>query len=422
MVGVSTSLCSRSWLKRLSMTVLQMRVLLSWLCWCAVAQAQSHSTSSGVDFPLSRYNAQVGVDVWQFSPTSPERLLMMATNTEWRYRPVSPWGRFDGRLMLSPKATFSLKARGDQQMGAHVDEFSGDWAFSPSVGVKAGVLDYKTSWCRTYDIDSPWVRENDPFCTVVSTSGPGGGAPGLQAYVNLPIGNYRVQSIAGLYNPLAFNYNTTEFSNLGYALSHVTKNQKQGVSINALNLDTATEFRVGVLQAQQALSAYESWKMPVFQVEQNYGLVFAGASFYATPQLNVRMQTLRHLMVNKEISNPAVSGPHTRRGYNVNRTSHVMELNYQASAEDMFGLALSKYQYNVASTETNYPFAGYTVSPDSYVYAQKSVSLAWRHHWPQGVFTVLQLTRSQLALNDKDAHIDRAASANGLGLRLGYQF
>lgn len=404
------------------MTVMRMQTLFSWMCWCAVAHAQGQTRTDAVDYPIGRYTAQVGVDAWQFSSEKPEKLLMMATNTQWQYRPVSPWGTFDGRLMLSSQATVSLKARANQEMGSHVDELSADWALSPSAGVKAGVLDYKTSWCRTYDIDSPWVRENDPFCTVVSTSGPGGGAPGLQAYVNLPIGNYRVQSIAGVYNPLAFNYNTTEFSNLGYALSHVTKNQKQGVSINALNLDTATEFRVGVLQAQQALSAYESWKMPVFQVEQNYGLVFAGASFYATPQLNVRMQTLRHLMVNKEISNPAVSGPHTRRGYNVNRTSHVMELNYQASAEDMFGLALSKYQYNVASTETNYPFAGYTVSPDSYVYAQKSVSLAWRHHWPQGVFTVLQLTRSQLALNDKDAHIDRAASANGLGLRLGYQF
>jgi hypothetical protein len=385
------------------MTVLQMRVLLSWLCWCAVAQAQSQSGSSVVDYPLARYNAQVGMDVWQFSPRNPERLLMMATNTEWSYRPVSPWGTFDGRLMLSSNATFSLKARGNQDMGARVDELSVDWAFSPSFGVKAGVLDYKTSWCRTYDIDSPWVRENDPFCTVVSTSGPSGGAPGLQTYVNLPIGNYRVQSIAGMYNPLAFNYNTTEFSNLSYPMSKVTNNQKQGASINVLNLETATEFRVGVLQAQQALSAYESWRMPVFQVAQTSGLVFAGVSFYVAPKFNIRVQALHHEMVNQQISNPAVAGPRIRGGNNLNRTSHVMELNYQASAENLFGLALSEYRYNSAETQTNYPFAGYTVYPDAYVYAQKAFSLAWRHDWDRGLFTVLQLTHSQLALNNKDA-------------------
>lgn len=413
---------SRAIEKRLSMTVLRVQKLFSWFCWFVVGQVHGQPQSNSIDYPLGRYTVKVGVDAWQFSTDRPEKLLMMATNAQWQYSPVSPWGTFDGRLMLSSRTTVSLKARTNQEMGSHVDELSADWAFSPSAGVKAGVLDYKTSWCRTYDIDSPWVRENDPFCTVVSTSGPGGGAPGLQAYVNLSIGNYRVQSIAGVYNSLAFNYNTTEFSNLSYAMSKVTNNQKQGASINVLNLDTATEFRVGVLQAQQALSAYESWKMPVFQVEQNYGLVFAGVSFYAMPKLNVRMQTLRHLMVNKEISNPAVAGPHTRRGRNLNRASHVMELNYQASAEDTFGLAFSKYQYNMTLTETNYPLAGYTVYPDSYVYAQKALSLAWRHDWDQGLFTVLQLTRSQLDLNDKDARIDRAASVTGLGMRLGYQF
>jgi hypothetical protein len=401
---------------------MRMRALFSCVCLCASVQSQGQTRTDAIDYPLGRYNAQVGVDVWQFESDKPEKLLMMATNTQWRYKPASPWGTFDGRLMLSSLATVSLKARANQEMGSHVDELSADWAFSPSFGVKSGVLDYKTSWCRTYDVDSPWVRENDPFCTVVSTSGPSGGAPGLQAYVNFPIGNYRVQSIAGVYNPLAFNYNTTEFSNASYKLSRVTKNQKQGASINVLNLDTATEFRIGVLQAQQALSAYESWKMPVFQVEQTYELVFAGVSFYVVPKLNIRMQTLRHARVNKEISNPLVDGPHIRRGDNLRRSSQVVELNYQLTAEDLMGVAFSKYLYNATLTETNYPLGGYTVYPDYYVYAQKAMSVAWRHDWSRGIFTVLQLTQSQLTLNDRTTNIDRAAKATGLGMRLGYQF
>jgi hypothetical protein len=404
------------------MTVVRMRALFSCVCLCTSVQAQGQTRTDAVDYPLGRYNAQLGVDVWQFESDKPEKLLMMATNTQWRYKPVSPWATFDGRLMLSSLATVSLKARANQEMGSHVDELSADLAVSPSFGVKAGVLDYKTSWCRTYDIDSPWVRENDPFCTVVSTSGPSGGAPGLQAYVNLPIGNYRVQSIVGVYSPLAFNYNTTEFSNASYKLSHVTKNQKQGASISALNLDTATEFRVGVLQAQQALSAYESWNEPVFQVEQAYELVFAGVSFYVAPKLNIRMQTLRHARVNKEISNPNVDGPHVRRGDNLKRSSQVVEFNYQLTAEDLIGVAFSKYLYNATLTETNYPLGGYTVYPDYYVYAQKAMSVAWRHDWSRGIFTVLQLTQSQLALNDRLTNIDRTAKATGLGMRLAYQF
>jgi len=145
------------------MTVMRMQTLFSWMCLCAAVHAQGQTRTDAVDYPIGRYNAQVGMDAWQFSSDKPEKLLMMATNTHWRYRPVAPWGTFDGRLMLSSQAAVALKARTNQEMGSHVDELSADWAFSPSVGVKAGVLDYKTSWCRTYDIDSPWVRENDPF-------------------------------------------------------------------------------------------------------------------------------------------------------------------------------------------------------------------------------------------------------------------
>ncbi len=39
-----------------------------------------------------------------------------------------------------------------------------------------------------------------------------------------------------------------------------------------------------------------------------------------------------------------------------------------------------------------------------------------------GVFSVIQLTRSHFLLRDVYYQQDRAASANGLGMRLGYQF
>jgi hypothetical protein len=404
------------------MNVLRLRTLLSWVCWCVAVQAQGQTQTNLVDYPLGRYNAQVGVDAWRFSPDKPEKLLMLATNTQWQYRPVSPWGTFDGRLMLSAQATVSLKARTNQEMGSHVDELSADWAFSPSFGVKAGVLDYKTSWCRTYDIDSPWVRENDPFCTVVSTSGPSGGAPGAQAYVNLAVGGYRVQGIAGAYNPLLMNYNTREISNVTYPLYRVNKNQKQGVSINVLNLDTATEFRLGLLRAQQGAQVYGGWNTAPFHIEQTYQLAFAGLSFYITPKLNMRMQTLHHVTNSNNFSYPGALQPHFLSVKNINRTSNVLELSYQMNPQDTFALALNRYDFDAQKTQTNFPFSGYTYDSHFYQYQQSAMSAAWRRDWIRGVFTVFQVTRSRFVLEGTSAGGDQIKSANGLGFRLGYQF
>jgi hypothetical protein len=411
-------------LQRFFMTVLGMQVWVSWLClgWLVAAQASETRRTEAGDYPIVEYTAQVGMDAWQFAGAKPEHLLMMATNTQWHYKTVSPWGVLNGRLMLSPRTTLSLKARSNQAMGSHVDELSADWAVSPKFGLKAGVVDYKTSWCRTYDIDSPWVRENDPFCTVVSTSGPSGGAPGVQAYVNIPVGIYRMQGIAGMYNPLLMNYNTREFSNINYPFYSVEKNKKQGASLSILNLETATEFRLGVLGAQQSARVNQAWDAEPFRMAQTYGIVFAGLSFYVTPKLNLRLQTLRHVTENKHVSDPGATLPHIWRGVNLKRTSNAMELSYQMSAQDIFALAVNNYDFSTSWIETNAPFPGYTYRPDYAQYHQRAMSLAWRRDWAQGVFTALQITRSRFAQQDSYLEIDRAASTNGLGLRIGYQF
>lgn len=388
----------------------------------AFARLAQASADEVFDYPLGQYTAQVGVDAWRFSDGQPEDLLMMSTNTQWDYRPVSPWMTFDGRLQFSPQTTLALKARSDQQMGTHVDELSVAWAISPGLGVKAGVVDYKTSWCRTYDIDSPWVRENDPFCTVVSTSGPSGGAPGAQAYVNLPVGIYRVQAIAGIYNPLLLNYNTRELSNISYQLYRVDKNDKQGVSVNVLNLETATEFRLGVLGAQQSAQVYGRWNTESFHIEQTYRIIFAGMSVYLMPQVNMRIQTLHHIMENKSVSYPGAVLPHYFSGVNLTRASNVLELNYQINAQDVLAFAVNSYDYDFAFTQTKYPFPGYNYDENWYHYKQRAMSVAWRRDWERGLFTVLQVTRSRLAVDGTSVGSERLNGASGLGFRLGYRF
>jgi hypothetical protein len=396
--------------------------LMAWLVLPLSALAEVDMDAS--QYPLVQSNAQVGVDLWRMSPELPARVLLMPNNSVWHYRPESPWGTFEGHLMVSSKLTFKLNMRADQSMGTHVDELSGDWAQSPSLGFRAGVLSYKTSWCQTYNVDSPWVRENDPFCTSKSTSEASGGAPGLQIYANTALDDYRVQMMAGIYRPLLFNYNTQEFSNLGYATSHVDVNDKSGASVSVLHAPSVTELRVGLLSAKQSARALMDSSYGIGVSNQTYGIAFFGLSFYVMPRLNVRLQTLRHALTAAHWAPPKVEGPRYQGGNEFVRRSDVMELNYRYSGHDVLAFAVSRYNFDNMSIITNYPDAGYTRFAE-FPYLLSSASTSWRHDWQKGIYTSIQWTynRGRAAeFQNLDQSSMTYRGAHGVGLRLAYQF
>lgn len=403
-------------------------LLLGLLWGCAYAQV-----GRAGDFPRVDYTAQAGVDAWSLAPKAPGRYFLMPNNSTWRYRPVSVWGTFDGQMGINKNLSLTVRARADQYMGTHVDEAAAAWGFSPSLGVKAGLVSYKTSWCRTYDMDSPWVRENDPFCTTPSTSMAVGGAPGLQLYANSAIGPYRLQALVGVYRPLLFNYNTTEFSNTGYTPSklHIDVNDKTGASLSVLHEPSSTQARVGVLETKQSalysndvivdpatLEIYKGFN----RINQSNSAVFVGVSFYLAPTLNVRAQTLRHQNVSGQWA-AASGGAIYDSGIEMLRRSDVMEFNYQYNPQNLWGLALSKYQFDYTDIYSNYPNPGFGRTPREFQLT--GVSASWRHDWDKGVFTVVQLTRNNLHLQNwgvENPKLYETLHVEGLGVRLGYQF
>lgn len=396
---------------------------LIWLCLSAfTVGVHAQALDDGEVF--STHAAQVGLDAWRLSPKTPETLLMLPTNSEWHYKSVSPWLTFDGQMTLNRNAVLTLKVRADQAMGTHVDEMSLDWSVSPSLGFKTGVVSYKTSWCRTYDIDSPWVRENDPFCMVKTTSDASGGAPGLQVYANAPVGNYRVQGVAGIYRPLLLNYNTTEFSNVPYSNAHIDRNNKKGLSFSIQNLETASELRLGLLNAYQSEYVFGSWNTEPFRVHQTYNMVFLGGAFYVAPQLQVRAQTLRHDMLSNNWAVPGGSWPSYLGGADLARRSDVIEVNYWHSSKNVFAFAVSRYIYDNSSVLSRYPSPGYETNRNYFVYKNTNMSASWRHDWSKGVYTALQWSYNTLDLYDRGivTSPNRNAGGHGLGVRLGYQF
>jgi hypothetical protein len=376
------------------------------------------------DYPFVRTTLQAGVDAWHFAPEKPENLLLLATNTERPYQTVSPWAKIDGNVWLANNWRLNLRARDDQYMGQHIDDMSLTWDVSPSLGMNAGVVSYKTTWCKTYDIDSPWVRENNPFCTVTTTNLAVGGAPGVQIYTNTVHGDYRLQWLIGAYRPLMFSYDTREYSNTRYPDSTVYQNEKTGVSVNLLNLYTSTEFRLGVLDTRQAAYVHPLWNRSGFRSRQNYQVYFAGLSYQLAHNLSARVQVMRHEMASSEWSLAGSDLPNYSGGAELLRQSKAIEVGYQYSDQNQFAAALSEYKYIAGQIVTRYPNPGYDYFPALFTYTNQSVSLAWRHNWDRGIYTVVQLSRNKLDLRNtaKTPIEDRSNAANAIGVRLGYQF
>jgi hypothetical protein len=391
--------------------------LALWFCWLASAGAQAQSVS-----------ALVGVDAWDInakaSRASTQRLLFLADSTpQWTYRNPNAWVRFDSQWDVSEAVSARFKFRGDQSSDWRVDELNLDWAISPFLGLSAGVVDYKTSWCRTYDVESTWVRENDPFCTVRTTDQATGSAPGLQAYTQWDTRNHQWQAQVGVYNPLLLNHDRQEFNNqvLLYD-SEVIENKKVGFSINAVNMVTSTEWRLGYLYTDQTANNRSSLAYERFKKPQQVQLWYLGVGFDLLPGLRAR---LTHL--NSQLDSTFTDSFSPNFDYNrqYDRESSTAELQWNIDGVNRLGLAYSVYS---ADTDDFFQRKGSQPARTRLVdgtFKTTSWSASWRRDWTRNAYTALQWTQADTGVDWRvtgRAPDLSQASGHGLGMRLGWRY
>lgn len=393
-------------------------ILLSTLMSIQTAYAtDSDLPDSTISKPI-KLNVQMGVDAWNLNTPDRadaplkgvDRLYLANSNTQWSYHNPAAWIKTTGQWNINSHLSLTYKARADQSVGTKLDDLNFDYRLSPQLGFRVGVLDYKTSWCRTYETDSPWIQEIDPFCTNRVTNEATLASPGVQAYLSFTPSHYLIQTLVGIYRPKAFGYNKDEFSNVANTKG-VAINHRWGWSINALNLDNASEFRLSWLAAQQENNRDEGGYRG-----QDAGALYLGTSFHATEKLNFRAY-----MFNSLVRQASYSYPPTYTQILDNsmvRKSKAVELIYQINGQNTVGIAMSRYINNWNLTGMN----GYELytNPNYYRFTQKGASITWRHDWERGIHTALQWTTSE---NDQ-VFANLAAKANGtaLGLRLGFTY
>ena len=365
-----------------------------------------------------KFNVQLGLDAWDLKTpdrsAAPlkgvDRLYLANSNTQWTYRNPAAWVKTSGQWDISSNLSLTFKARADQSVGTQLDDLNFDYRLSPKLGFRAGVLDYKTSWCRTYETDSPWIQEIDPFCTNPVTNESTLAAPGVQAYLTFAPSNYLIQGLVGIYRPKAFKYNANEFSNVANTKG-VAINDRWGWSVNALNLDNASEFRLSWLAARQ-----ENNRDSGGYRGQDAGALFMGASFHPLEKLNLRLSFFNSLVRQASYDRPP---NYTQILENsMVRKSSVVEMIYQVNSLNTLGLSLARYTNNWNLTGMN-GYEAYT-DPNYYRFTREGQSLAWRHDWSQGIHTAVQWVRS----TNNQALSKSAANAKGtaLGLRIGWTY
>lgn len=417
-------------------------VLFSLLSLAAnLSHAQNHEikheqTSNFWDEARIKHVFQIGTDTWSLHKNLASSGVIDSTNSLnladsqpiGTYKSTSPWAKADAEARWA-NTTFRLRYDYNQSVGHRIDELSADWSYH-ALGLRAGILGYKVSWCRTQDVDSPWMRENDPFCVVNSTSSTIKSAPGIQTYVNTVTGSYKLQSLIGIYRPLFANYNTRGFGEDVVSDMRVINNNKYGASFNAIDLTTGTEFRLSYLHSQQTAN----FIMPSDPTERkdlvsNVGYV--GVSTYLTPLINLRLSQFKSTAnVDSKFPEgylkPGDDLPDIFNTFGRKRVSKVAELNYQQTARDVISFAYSRYNVHDSYLSVSQdPPPNTSHQYNAYIYEYKiiSKSIAWRHEWQQNIFTVIQATFSALTQPvDATNTIQSHSTGRALGFRLGYSF
>ena len=378
----------------------------------------------------AKWSYQLGVDHWHLRPSVAQdtlpnyleenaNLLLANSHTKLKYQDTSAWGRLIGAQQLTNTLSISTKIRADQTVGLRLDEAQIQKDISPALMVRAGVVDYKTSWCRSYEPNNGWIQEIEAICHTPQFRDVTGGAPGLQILTRQTWGErYALQSQLGLYRPLYLHYAPKEFGNLVPSPNfQVKSNHKTGLNFSVIDLYSGAEIRLTYIQSQQA--AY----LPEPQLAGQYKLgsdtLYVGFGLPLNDNLHVRFTHLQLWQTGVCKSPVAVIGSACNLNLRSDKSSTALEVAYRWRGAHLLSAGLGHTRFDTQQDFFTPAWDVYSVALPLTIDTKQS-AVAWRTDWGQGIFTVVQFIRSQQVSgyrgNDYPSH------GHAVGMRLGYLY
>lgn len=403
-------------------------VALLKLLWSIAPLSYAHAYNESTE---SQWSYQIGADAWQISASTrvnsnPGRveerswLYLPDYDTNWRYKDTSAYGWVVGNKALTQKLNVSLKAQANQQLGLRIDEAQVEHHISPYLGFRFGVVDYKTSWCRTYETDSVWMRDIEPLCNFQTYRDITGGAPGIQLFIKKNWDQYQFQAQAGIYRPRMWNYAPKEFGDLAPVPSldyeySVQSNKKTGFNINMLDMTRGIEARLsyihGTQQAYAPASDYQG------TTRQASNAMYAAISFPITEKLSARFTKFEQTQDSTCRSNVAPFSHCNLNAY-YKKAFTSAETSYAFNTHQTIGFGISRISYDFEQHDYDTALLVYLSAPHRNTEVEQK-NFAWRANWSAGFFTVVQYIWAKQTTTYKSAF---PSDGHALGLRMGYQF
>lgn len=420
-----------AWIKqKLFVSRYAMRVSRALLMplWAVTPFSLVHAFSEST---TSQWSYQIGVDAWKISASAQansdpghieERswLLLPDYDTNWRYKNTSAYGWVIATKALTSKLNVSMKAQANQQLGLRVDEAQIENHISPYLGFRLGVVDYKTSWCRTYESDSIWIRDVEPLCNLQTYRDITGGAPGAQLFIKKMWAQYQLQVQAGIYRPRMWNYAPKEFGDLApvpgmdYDYS-VQSNKKTGFNVNLIDLTRAIEARVSYLHGIQ--EAYGPAANFQGTTQQASDAIYTAISFPLTEKLTARFSKFEQTQ-NSTCRSSVAAFSNCNLNVFFKKSFTSAEAAYSVNSTQTIGLGISRINYDFEQRDYDPALLLYLNAPHRNTEIEQK-NLAWRSNWRAGFFTVVQYISAKQTTTYKSSY---PSNGHALGLRMGYQF
>jgi hypothetical protein len=398
--------------------------LFAFICASQVALAQLSDLS-----PQTNLTYQLSTDVWNIKTNTGadylpgyieqnSNLLLPNSQTKWQYKNASAAGWVAANKRIDADLDLSFKARADQTIGSRIEQAQIQKNISPFLGVRVGIVDYKTSWCRTYEQDNSWIREIEAMCNTPQFRDVTGGAPGLQVFATKTHQDFLLQGQIGFYDPLILGYAPKEFGNLiPSPRFEVQSNRKYGFNVNAVNIYTGLEARLSYIHTFQTGFSPEPELQG--QQKQKSDLIYLGLNVPLTPRLTGRITHTQQAQKSVCRSQLATIGSNCNLNLTGEKSSTSAEITFQFNNTNVVAAGLAKTRFDtqqqVFSPSADIFWQAFPTNIDS-----DQVSITWRHDWADGIFTILQHMRSKQQLNYENILIP--AKGHATGFRLGYRF
>jgi hypothetical protein len=343
--------------------------------------------------------ATVGLDAWSVPTNQVRYMPNYALPNGKTWEPFSQWAKGIASHEVDTDfgpVTFTAQGQYNTLIGGRVDRLDAAIRVTDSTGLRVGVLPYKTSWCRTYDANNPWMLEPDAFCRFSGLNEMAQGAFGAQIYRSDLVGGWLIDSMAGVYRPDVDGQSDKlgPYTKVGPNTLH----KKVGASVNVMQLSTGIQARLAVLQTLQNQKSDTG----SYERRLDYDTYYAAIEGNPLQGLTLRGS---YAAYKGNQNNPT-------QLYAWDGQSKTLEAIYKPAQSQSIAFGVSKYT-NVTT---------YSKAPNFQRVDVPNINLAWRKDWADGIHTVAQVTRSSDDSISRTGAVLTAREGNAIGFRLAKTF